>query len=150
MDFGVAGFSSNLKIDAEAGSLKYMPPEILSGKSKSVGPAIDNWGLGCILFGMICGELPFNGGSTREIIQKICDGDFAIPRELDSKISAEVKDLIKRILVVNPNQRYTINDISSHPWITGMKLKYYSTFKHACTNYKSLESRKRYQKSQKR
>lgn len=114
--------SSTIKIDAEAGSLKYMPPEVLSGASKAINPAIDIWALGCILFGMVCGQLPFNG-SSREVIRRICNGDFAFPSELEGQLSEEVKDLIKNILILDPAKRYTLTNISAHPWIMGEKLK---------------------------
>ena len=68
--------SSEIKIDGEAGSLRYMPPEILSRASKQIKPTIDIWAMGCILYGMVCGELPFNGDSTREIIGKICRAEY--------------------------------------------------------------------------
>ena len=100
-----------------------MPPEILSGASKAINPAIDIWALGCILFGMVCGQLPFNGSSNREIVRKICAGDYKFPTDLEVEISAEVKDLIKKILVVDPVKRYTLNSISAHPWMIGEKLK---------------------------
>ena len=128
VDFGVAGFSSNLKIDIEAGSLRYMPPEILSGKNKRVNPAIDIWALGCILYAMVCGVLPFNARETKEVIAKICDGDYTYPREVEHKVSPEVKDLIAKLLTVDPSTRYTVTDIDKHPWITGEKLKYIARY----------------------
>lgn len=100
-----------------------MPPEVLNGTIKAINPAIDIWALGCILYGMVCGQLPFNGSSNREIIRKICAGDFKFPTDLDTEISAEVKDLIKKILVVDPLKRSTLNNISTHPWVMGEKFK---------------------------
>ena len=122
MDFGVAGLATNANITEEAGSLKYMPPEVLSGNDRSVTPAIDIWAIGCILFGMICGELPFYGDSNKEVIHKICDGKFTFPSPIDKQLSKEVKDLIQRILVVSPHERYTISDIERHPWFLGEKM----------------------------
>lgn len=100
-----------------------MPPEVLSGKIKSVGPPIDVWAMGCILFSMVCGELPFYGNTNKETIEKICSGEFAFPSSAEKTLSREVKDLIEKILVVNPNERYTIPEIQKHPWILGQKLK---------------------------
>jgi len=47
--------------NADAGSLKYLAPEIFLKKKNAVSPALDIWSMGIILFGMIVGELPFNG-----------------------------------------------------------------------------------------
>jgi len=122
VDFGVAGMSSEIKIDGEAGSLRYMPPEILSGASKHINPALDIWAMGCILFGMVCGELPFNGDTNREIIGKICRAEFKFPAEVEKTLSYEVKDLIRKILVTDPKERYTAKDISAHPWMLEEKI----------------------------
>jgi MAP/microtubule affinity-regulating kinase len=62
VDFGIAGISNNINIDKiNVGSLLYMAPEVLTGKVDKIGPNLDVWALGCILFGMVCGVLPFNG-----------------------------------------------------------------------------------------
>lgn len=116
--------SSEIKVDIEAGSLRYMPPEILSGTNKVVGPNIDIWAMGCILYGMVCGELPFKGESNREIVEKICHADFSFSKDNEKRLSYEVKDLIRHILVPNPEERYTLKDISNHPWILEEKMKY--------------------------
>jgi serine/threonine protein kinase len=40
-----------------------MAPEILMKKPKAVGPPLDIWGMGCILFAMTTGALPFLGNN---------------------------------------------------------------------------------------
>lgn len=56
VDFGIAGLATNFDVSKiDAGSLKYMAPEIFSKKIKKIGPHIDIWALGVILFGMITG-----------------------------------------------------------------------------------------------
>lgn len=51
--------ASNFNADsADAGSLRYMAPEILTGQSK-VTPLVDVWAMGIILYGMLFGTLPF-------------------------------------------------------------------------------------------
>lgn len=62
VDFGIAGSSNPNKDDkSNAGSLSYMPPEVLNNSCTSAEPQIDIWALGCILFAMIMGRLPFHG-----------------------------------------------------------------------------------------
>lgn len=62
VDFGIAGLATNLNISKlDAGSLKYMAPELFTQKLRKLGPHIDIWALGVILYGMVFGQLPFDG-----------------------------------------------------------------------------------------
>ena len=68
-DFGI--FGSNKGTAAErhnAGSIKYMSPELLQGDNAS-DPKIDIWSLGILMYAMILGEYPFDG-ETREKIKE--------------------------------------------------------------------------------
>jgi serine/threonine protein kinase len=54
VDFGIAGLASNFSISkVDMGTLRYMPPEVLSGKVNEISYPIDVWALGIILFGMV-------------------------------------------------------------------------------------------------
>lgn len=56
IDFGISGFASNDNPEnADAGSLKYMAPELLIGMDKAVSPLVDVWAMGIILYGMLVG-----------------------------------------------------------------------------------------------
>ena len=62
IDFGISGICAGLNQDKSmAGSLKYMAPEILTGENTSADPAIDIFSLGCILYALVIGKLPFEG-----------------------------------------------------------------------------------------
>ena len=76
-DFGI--FGSNKGTVAErhnAGSIKYMSPELLQGDNAS-DPKIDIWALGILMYAMIIGQYPFDG-SSREKIK-----DIIINKEVD-------------------------------------------------------------------
>jgi serine/threonine protein kinase len=122
VDFGIAGICSNVCHEIEAGSLDYMAPETVSGKNKAVHPGIDIWAMGCVLFAMLCGCLPFTEASQRKTIERIMAGDFKYPSQIDQTISREAKDLIARMLKIDYNERYTIVDVINHEWINGKKL----------------------------
>ena len=54
VDFGIAGIVNNFNVDQmDVGSLSYMAPEILTGRAKKLGPSIDVWALGVILYGLV-------------------------------------------------------------------------------------------------
>ena len=61
---------------------------------------------------MLCGYLPFEDPNTTQLYKKILKGDFELPEFL----SDEAKDMLKRVLNTDPNTRYRIAQIRSHPW----------------------------------
>lgn len=62
VDFGIAGVCVTGKSDkVDAGSIAYMPPECLNGTKTDTSPAIDVWSIGCMLYAMLYGTLPFWG-----------------------------------------------------------------------------------------
>ena len=69
VDFGIAGLANNFNIsNLDIGTLRYMAPEVLSGNLKEIGPSIDIWALGVILYGMVVGRLPFDGETHEETV----------------------------------------------------------------------------------
>jgi len=122
VDFGIAGLYSGYKFDvSDAGSLKYMAPEVITGKNRAANPAIDVWSMGCILYTLLHGETPFNG-NKREIIDGIVKGEYRIDPKVKSRVSPECIDLIRGMLVVDSDNRLSTFDIKNHPWLTGETL----------------------------
>lgn len=64
------------------------------------------------MFALICGYLPFEDPNTSLLYKKIIAGDFTIPKF----VSPEARDLMKGIMNTDPNKRFKINEIRSHPW----------------------------------
>lgn len=122
VDFGIAGFYSNMKgSESSAGSLRYMAPEVLSGRNKAANPSIDVWSMGVILHTLLHGSMPFRGKTRKEIIENIVYGKHQIEPEIKKKISLECQDLLTRMLVVDYKSRITTYEITEHPWIKGEK-----------------------------
>lgn len=84
---------------------------MIAGK-KYIGTQVDMWSCGIILFALICGFLPFEDPDTTELYKKILIGKFSIP----GFISQEARDLLKQILVGDPEKRYKPADIRAHTW----------------------------------
>jgi len=118
VDFGIAGLiKDEFAEKSKAGSLKYMAPEILSEKNIEARPSIDIWSMGCMLYAMTCGELPFTGKNPTEVINKIKLGIFEFPKTI--KLSYYLRDLITKMLNMDYNSRITIKEIWEHAWIEG-------------------------------
>ncbi|TYH42705.1 hypothetical protein ES332_D11G080400v1 [Gossypium tomentosum] len=109
------GFSNIMRdghfLKTSCGSPNYAAPEIVSGKLYA-GPEVDAWSCGVILYALLSGTLPFEDESFHNLYKKIKAGCYTLPRHL----SAGARDLISRIIVVDPMKRLTIPEIRQHPW----------------------------------
>lgn len=77
-----------------------------------VGPIADMWSIGVILFALLCGYLPFEDPNTAQLYRKILSCQYKPAKW----ISPEARDLISKILEVDPTKRYTPAQIRMHPW----------------------------------
>jgi serine/threonine protein kinase KIN1/2 len=68
-----------------------------------------------LLYAILCGTVPFKAQSMHELHELIINGRFDYPHQ--AQISNEARDLIERMLVVNPKDRISISEILKHPWI---------------------------------
>ena len=72
---------------------------------------------------MLVGELPFADSNLSVLYDLIVKGKYFVPEELSQGIlsllfTSGAKDIISKLLVVNPKKRYTISQIKDHPWIS--------------------------------
>ncbi|CAK7895889.1 serine/threonine-protein kinase Hsl1p [[Candida] anglica] len=113
-DFGMAALEVNEKLlETSCGSPHYASPEIVAGKNYHGAPS-DIWSCGIILFALLTGHLPFDDENIRTLLLKVQNGKYVMPPDL----SWEAKDLISKMLRVNPNDRITIDKILTHPLLT--------------------------------
>ena len=110
-DFGLSNEYINGKLGTPCGSPCYAAPEMVTGQ-KYMGDTVDIWSSGIVLYSMVCGYLPFEDDDQTVLFHKIAKGLFTLPGYLSYKC----KDLIKNILITNPNKRYGFEDIKRHPW----------------------------------
>jgi MAP/microtubule affinity-regulating kinase len=121
VDFGIAGLGAGVgSKKAETGTLRYMPPELLMNQSLMPHPSQDIWALGVILYGMLCGSLPFDAESEKEMLALVKEG-IKYPKDV-SGLSNEVKDLIAKMFTWDANARLKTIDVCYHPWLLGHKL----------------------------
>lgn len=111
-DFGL----SNIMRDGHflrtsCGSPNYAAPEVISERLYA-GPEVDVWSCGVILYALLCGRLPFDDDNLPRLYRKIKSGICRFPNHL----SRGARDLIARILNVDPINRISISEIRRHPW----------------------------------
>ena len=121
IDFGLSNYFSENQtelLSTPCGSPCYASPEMVAGK-KYNGIKIDVWSTGIILFAMLCGYLPFEDKNNEVLFDKILECKIEYPEFL----SEESKDLIRKILVREPEKRITIPEIKKHKfYLKGKKL----------------------------
>lgn len=117
-DFGSAGPASiNNKLD-DIGTSAYLPPELL--ESGICTTACDMWALGCVLYIVLSGSHPFDlygTASDDEVEERIKHAPVSFDFAAWTNVSAEAKDLISKLLLKDPSQRLTADQLLLHPWI---------------------------------
>ncbi|KAL1952777.1 hypothetical protein VTO42DRAFT_4268 [Malbranchea cinnamomea] len=110
-DFGMAALQPEGHwLKTSCGSPHYASPEIIYGL-KYRGDKADIWSCGIILFALLTGFLPFDGGDLRTTLKLVKNGEYVLPPWL----TIEARDLIQRILQMRPEDRITIPEIFEHP-----------------------------------
>jgi serine/threonine protein kinase len=89
-----------------------MAPEIVR-RVEYEGKPVDIWSLGILLYALLCGCFPFRAKAYPDLYRRIARGTFQIPEEL----SAPVKDLLRVLLTVDPEQRVTSHTALRHSWL---------------------------------
>lgn len=107
IDFGLGKpYNPGELIKTACGSPCYAAPEMVARKYYR-GDMVDIWSSGITLFAMLCGYLPFDDEDISALYSKILQGQFEIP----SHVSYEAADLLRKILVTDPNRRITIPEL---------------------------------------
>ena len=127
-DFGLSKYyqNKNIKMSTICGSPCYSAPEMLRGNKYKPYP-IDVWGIGIILYCMICGALPFEDIKEDDLIRKVIQCDYNCPYY----VNQNVRTLFKRIFCQNPNERITMEEIKLNCIYNMGKanfMKYYKIF----------------------
>jgi len=101
--------------EVACGTPGYVAPEILRGDK--YGCEVDVWSVGVICYILIAGYPPFYDEDQKKLYKKIKEGSYIFHDEYWSNISPEAVDLIKKMLIVNQQQRWTAKQLLQHPWL---------------------------------
>ncbi|GAA5837980.1 hypothetical protein JCM9279_004092 [Rhodotorula babjevae] len=113
-DFGMAALEREGKLlETSCGSPHYASPEIVAGSTYH-GSSSDIWSCGIILYALLTGVLPFDHSDIRTLLALVKRGEYYMPPELPT----DAQDLLRRMLVVDPERRIKMEDIRAHPWVT--------------------------------
>ncbi len=133
------------------GTPDYLAPETINGTGQD--QVSDWWSLGCILFEFICGYPPFHADTPDKVFENILDRKIHWPDEEMCPLSDEAKDLINRLLCLDPAHRLGANrdeqyanggdEIRSHPWFADINWETLredeASFVPACENPEDTE-----------
>eukprot|EP01136_Pigoraptor_vietnamica_P010156 Opistho-1_new@47449 len=111
-DFGLGRTFTDDLCGTFCGTPLYAAPELVSG-IKYPGPPADVWAMGVVLYAMVVGNPPFQAEALKQLYEKIKAVNYTFPDYL----SEGIKDLIRKILVKDIAQRYTVAQIREHPWL---------------------------------
>lgn len=111
------------------GTPDYLAPETINGLGQD--EVSDWWSLGCILFEFIYGYPPFHADTPEKVFENIVARKIDWPEDEDSSVSEDAKDLMTRLMTIEPKDRLGANmaekyssggeEIRQHPWFCGTK-----------------------------
>ncbi len=115
-DFGFAKkcLSPN-SLTTQCGTPGYVAPEILEGVAYDTKS--DMWSLGVIIYILLGGYPPFIEQNQRELFRKIRRGQYEFHEEYWGSVSADAKDLISKLLTVDPAKRLSAEEALKHKWM---------------------------------
>ncbi|XP_008792394.2 calcium-dependent protein kinase 1 [Phoenix dactylifera] len=114
-DFGLSVFFKSGEVFKDlVGSAYYVAPEVLR---QNYGPEADIWSAGVILYILLSGVPPFWAENEQGIFDAVLRGHIDFSSDPWPSISSGAKELVKKMLRQDPNERLTAGQILNHPWI---------------------------------
>jgi len=124
IDFGMAKYVQTPELaPAVIGTPIYVAPEILEAATQPgrnpFSTAVDMWSAGVLLYILLAGFPPFLHDSEPALFDSIKKGVFSLDDPVWDSVSSEAKDLVRRLLEVDPSKRLTASQVLNHKWVTG-------------------------------
>ncbi|XP_057703137.1 aurora kinase A [Corythoichthys intestinalis] len=112
-DFGWSVHTPSSRRSTLCGTLDYLPPEMIEGKTHD--EKVDLWSLGVLCYEFLLGKPPFETKSHEDTYRRISRVEYSYPAQ--SNISPPAKELISLLLKHNPAHRLPIQGVLAHPWV---------------------------------
>ena len=105
------------------GTPEYVSPEVLEHNYSLIGPGVDIWAFGIMLYLFFTGYTPFKAKKEKEILENIKNVNYTFD---NTEIPDDAKDLISKILVKDPTKRIGYNsrdysEIQNHQFFNGIE-----------------------------
>ncbi|XP_036782315.1 aurora kinase C isoform X1 [Manis pentadactyla] len=110
-DFGWSVHTPSLRRKTMCGTLDYLPPEMIEGRTYNEN--VDLWCIGVLCYELLVGNPPFESSSHSETYRRILKVDVRFPPSIPSG----AQDLISRLLRYQPSERLPLARILDHPWV---------------------------------
>ncbi|XP_027830726.1 aurora kinase B isoform X3 [Ovis aries] len=110
-DFGWSVHAPSLRRKTMCGTLDYLPPEMIEGRTHN--EKVDLWCIGVLCYELLVGNPPFESASHNETYRRIVKVDLKFP----PSVPMGAQDLISKLLKHNPSERLPLAQVSAHPWV---------------------------------
>lgn len=121
LDFGLAIPNKGRIPGKRLGTPNFMAPEMVGGKMSD--EKLDVWGVGCMVFALLCGDLPFEDtqenyavGNFEPLYQIILMGEFEFSQECWNRIDSSAQVMLEAMLTLDPYKRVSFEDVLRYDW----------------------------------
>jgi len=115
IDFGLScKFEPGQVLTTRAGTPYYVAPQVLQGRYNHM---CDTWTLGVIMYVMLSGFPPFHGDTDPQVLAKVKAGKYSFNHPEWQDVSEDAKDLIKKLLIMKQEDRFSAEQALNHTWI---------------------------------
>ncbi|XP_024909148.1 calcium/calmodulin-dependent protein kinase type IV isoform X1 [Cynoglossus semilaevis] len=134
-DFGLSKIiDDQVTMKTVCGTPGYCAPEILRGVA--YGPEVDMWSVGVILYILLCGFEPFfDPRGDQYMYSRILNCDYEFVSPWWDEVSLNAKDLVSKLIVLDPHKRLSVQEALQHPWVLGKAAR----FSHMDTTQRKLQ-----------
>ncbi|KAJ1898379.1 MAPK-activated protein kinase Srk1 [Kickxella alabastrina] len=115
IDFGLSKVVWNQATHTPCGTTGYAAPEVV--RDELYTKSVDMWGIGCMLYAMVCGFPPFYDEDVKVLTRKVALGQYEFLSPWWDDVNPQIKNLIRNLLELDPARRFTIQDFMRHPWV---------------------------------